>query len=292
MWIKLANLFNDHSSHPVSGNPPIPRELGLLIASPFEGLSGPPDDVASMEVILKTQGFSILQCYGQNATRANILEAWDNLIGSISSADDTVTIYSSGRSGIIDDWEEIGHVIQDESHRYQYVVPMDLKECRSHMTRSQTKTLNQGQGSIYEDTPVCISLDNKGGAELPVSGSFINVKGGIVALFGESTMAGYGSHEFGLGLVWPKDVSKTNPITEHLFFIITDDPVDLGHFETAPPVNELRQSDLLLLEERAFGLVTGTVRKTDQKNSRKGRYDTQHFSAHTVPHGICNSYGL
>ncbi|RGP71751.1 peptidase caspase catalytic [Fusarium sporotrichioides] len=96
--------------------------------SPFGDLRGPLNDVASMEAILKTQGFSISQCSGQVATRANILAAWNSLIGSISSSGDTVMIYYCGHGGIVQDREESRRGEQDEPSRYRYIVPMDLQE--------------------------------------------------------------------------------------------------------------------------------------------------------------------
>lgn len=74
----------------------------LLIASPFEGLRGPLNDVKTMERLLSLQGFEILTCRGTEATRQSIMDAWENII-RLSNPNDIVVIYYSGHGGTVED---------------------------------------------------------------------------------------------------------------------------------------------------------------------------------------------
>ncbi|KAK2051830.1 hypothetical protein LY76DRAFT_688178 [Colletotrichum caudatum] len=110
-----------------------PTKRALLIASPFNGLRGPLNDVDVMFDALSKEGFEISRCCGESATRAGILEAWRNII-HVSSPDDTVVIYYSGHGGIVEDTakktedalKEVISAHQDR-WRYQFLVPMDFR---------------------------------------------------------------------------------------------------------------------------------------------------------------------
>lgn len=102
----------------------------LLIASPFEGLLGPLNDVKIMEVVFRKQGFEILKCYGADATRNGIMDAWESII-RVSRPNDIVVIYYAGHGGIVEDVAnkpsiERGDGHTNQSSRYQFLVPMDF----------------------------------------------------------------------------------------------------------------------------------------------------------------------
>ncbi|KAH0439225.1 hypothetical protein CcaCcLH18_03020 [Colletotrichum camelliae] len=102
----------------------------LLIASPFGGLRGPSNDVKIMKDILSQQNFDISTLCGDNATREGILKAWERLIEA-SQPEDAVVIYYSAHGGIVEDdmgessIEKEGSSSQQQSWRYQFLVPMD-----------------------------------------------------------------------------------------------------------------------------------------------------------------------
>ncbi|KAK8255726.1 caspase domain-containing protein [Phyllosticta capitalensis] len=109
-----------------------PKQRALLIASPFQGLPGPLNDVEIMEDVLCEQGFEISICSGENATRKGILEAWRQIIEDVSSRDDAVVIYYSGHGGIVEDLNEQPDNAEDASRkpqpwRYQFLVPVDFR---------------------------------------------------------------------------------------------------------------------------------------------------------------------
>ncbi|KAI4597538.1 hypothetical protein KJ359_004240 [Pestalotiopsis sp. 9143b] len=104
----------------------------LLIASPFQGLRGPLNDVKIIEDVLANQGFDISTCCGEEATRQGILEAWNRIIDVTTSTDDTVVIYYSGHGGIVEDSTKNIGKRQDVSAaqqpwRYQFLVPVDFR---------------------------------------------------------------------------------------------------------------------------------------------------------------------
>ncbi|KAF2469217.1 uncharacterized protein BDR25DRAFT_289456 [Lindgomyces ingoldianus] len=76
------------------------KSRALLIASPYGGLRGPENDVELMASVLKKYEFEVVKCCGDDATRNQILCAWQKLI-SESSADDIVIIYYSGHGGVV-----------------------------------------------------------------------------------------------------------------------------------------------------------------------------------------------
>ncbi|KAH8895995.1 hypothetical protein GQ53DRAFT_743912 [Thozetella sp. PMI_491] len=103
----------------------------LLIASPFGGLRGPLNDIERMDRVLRGMGFETFRCSGPNATRAGILEAWEQLINKVS-ADDAVVVYYSGHGGLVTSTEPPDRSFEAPDPptpwRYQFLVPMDFGE--------------------------------------------------------------------------------------------------------------------------------------------------------------------
>ncbi|KAM0433393.1 hypothetical protein ACHAPT_004271 [Fusarium lateritium] len=111
-----------------------PTKRALLIASPFEGLRGPLNDVETMAEVLGEWGFEISRCCGENATRQGILDAWRDMILA-SSPDDTVVVYYAGYGGIVEDdnssdeessftsilFEELEHLLDKTTERTRNV---------------------------------------------------------------------------------------------------------------------------------------------------------------------------
>jgi hypothetical protein len=109
----------------------MPRKKALLIASSYGALRGPPNDVEKMARTLGELGFEISQCCGISATRDGILQAWRQLIESISP-EDSVVVYYSGHGGVVESAEKRDRNIQVSDlttpWRYQFLVPMDFDE--------------------------------------------------------------------------------------------------------------------------------------------------------------------
>lgn len=109
-----------------------PTKRALLIASPFNGLLGPQNDVDVMSDALRGLGFEISLCRGESATRVGILQAWQNIIDQ-SSHDDAVVIYYSGHGGIVEDTSKPEDATEhnvpahQKPWRYQFLVPMDFR---------------------------------------------------------------------------------------------------------------------------------------------------------------------
>ena len=101
----------------------------LLIASPFGELRGPANDVKSMARVLTKYGFELTECYGPEASRANILQRWRDIIDN-SSDGDTVVIYYSGHGGIVDSSGDTHNQQGDPGKplRSQFLVPMDFDQ--------------------------------------------------------------------------------------------------------------------------------------------------------------------
>src|SRR5277367_1020841 len=101
----------------------------LLIASPFRGLQGPTNDVDKMDKALRGIGFETSQCSGSDATRAGILQAWQQLIDDIC-LDDAVVVYYSGHGGLVASAEPTDRSFEVPNlptpWRYQFLVPMDF----------------------------------------------------------------------------------------------------------------------------------------------------------------------
>ena len=119
------------------GSPKTPPEMrALLIGSSFKNLPGTDNDVREMANILEIHGFDVAngRCVkrlcDKNATRQNILDAWEELLRNTSS-DDTVLIYYSGHGGLAESETDSE---QQQRKRIQFLVPSDfdpsLKEWR------------------------------------------------------------------------------------------------------------------------------------------------------------------
>ncbi|KAE9378771.1 hypothetical protein N431DRAFT_433836 [Stipitochalara longipes BDJ] len=107
------------------------NKKALLIASQFKGLKGPANDVSKMDKVLRDLGFEISCCDGTNATYDGILQAWHQLIDTISP-EDSVIVYYSGHGGSVKSVENHDRNVQ-ESHsitpwRYQFLVPVDFDD--------------------------------------------------------------------------------------------------------------------------------------------------------------------
>lgn len=71
----------------------------LLIGAPLDGLQGVENDVEAMAQVLGGKGFEIARCVGEEATRAGVLEAYEQLIARTGPGD-AVVVYYSGHGGI------------------------------------------------------------------------------------------------------------------------------------------------------------------------------------------------
>jgi Caspase domain len=103
----------------------------LLIGSPFDGLTGVANDLATMTPLLEKRGFAISQCSGVQATRDGILAAWRRLIATVIDSG-AVVVYYSGHGGIAVSAEaEASDPLDPDVKRpwrYQFIVPMDFAE--------------------------------------------------------------------------------------------------------------------------------------------------------------------
>lgn len=106
-----------------------PKKRALLIASPYGGLRGPENDVELMGKALSKHGFKVMKRCGHDATREQILEAWQQLI-SESFAEDTIVIYYSGHGGLVESSQSTGDQQgeSEKSLRSQFLVPMDYDQ--------------------------------------------------------------------------------------------------------------------------------------------------------------------
>lgn len=110
-----------------------PSKRALLIASPYDGLKGPLEDVEATVIVLKTQGFNITKCCGVDAKRNRIIQSWRAIIHD-AGPQDTVVVYYSGHGGLVEDDASAkgDHVLSSGGEgnpwRYQFIVPMDYGE--------------------------------------------------------------------------------------------------------------------------------------------------------------------
>ena len=104
------------------------KNRALLIASPYNGLRGPENDVELMANVLDKHGFEVVKRCGRDATRHQILEAWQQLI-SESCAEDTIVIYYSGHGGLVKSSQNTSDQRGSEMPlRSQFLVPMDFDQ--------------------------------------------------------------------------------------------------------------------------------------------------------------------
>lgn len=110
-----------------------PDMRALLIASPYNGLLGPTNDINVMTSVLDRKGFKLTECSGPDATRDTIKSAWSKLNQECSD-NDVVVIYYSGHGGLVrsplrataaSGQREDG---EKAPWRYQFIVPIDYAE--------------------------------------------------------------------------------------------------------------------------------------------------------------------
>ncbi|KAH8203972.1 hypothetical protein TruAng_001914 [Truncatella angustata] len=104
------------------------QKKALLIASSYNGLSGPSNDVRNMALLLGELGFISTQCCEHQATRDGIRAAWNRFIESLS-LHDTVVVYYSGHGGMV---ESTSPVSRDTPWRHQFLVPFDFVSNAHH----------------------------------------------------------------------------------------------------------------------------------------------------------------
>ncbi|RWA14689.1 hypothetical protein EKO27_g402 [Xylaria grammica] len=89
------------------------------------------NDVERMDRVLRRMGFETFRCSGPDATRAGILEAWEQFINELC-ADDAVVVYYSGHGGLAASAEPADRSFEAPDPptpwRYQFLVPMDFDE--------------------------------------------------------------------------------------------------------------------------------------------------------------------
>jgi Caspase domain len=107
-----------------------PQKRALLVGSPYKGLDGPKNDVDIMARVLGAQGFQIIRCLGQAATRDGIRKCWEELIVNTTDPSDTVVIYYSGHGGLLESPQNVDVGARGPaskiSGQYQFIVPADF----------------------------------------------------------------------------------------------------------------------------------------------------------------------
>jgi hypothetical protein len=99
----------------------------LLIGSQTYGLTGVNGDVALLAETLEDRGFAVEVRIDDDATRAGIIAAYEQLIDETpSGSTDSVVIYYSGHGGRtpLDGWEELQR--QGRRSHLRYLVPFDM----------------------------------------------------------------------------------------------------------------------------------------------------------------------
>jgi hypothetical protein len=101
-----------------------PTKRALLIASPFDNLKGPVQDVGTMTNILRRYGFEdITRCSAAEATRTRILQEWKEMVDRTMSGD-IVVFYFSGHGALVKPTSgESG--VSTQLGSLQFIVPMD-----------------------------------------------------------------------------------------------------------------------------------------------------------------------
>ncbi|PWI65080.1 hypothetical protein PCL_07379 [Purpureocillium lilacinum] len=103
------------------------RVNALLIGCPLGDLRGVETDVDIMKSILEEYGFTVTRkC---PATRADILEAWNDIIEHTSQGD-AVVIYYSGHGGIVERKDK-GNT-EKSYRRLQYLAPVDFGDTKEN----------------------------------------------------------------------------------------------------------------------------------------------------------------
>ncbi|KAI9035713.1 uncharacterized protein KD926_002964 [Aspergillus affinis] len=105
-------------------------QRALLIEAPFEGLNGTLYDAQSILRVLESKGFVAETCFGEDATRSGIFQAWERLIFE-TTEDDAVVLYYSGDGGLVQSPQGDKSVETDDDTRpwrYQFLVPVDYNQ--------------------------------------------------------------------------------------------------------------------------------------------------------------------
>ncbi|KAF3931498.1 hypothetical protein ABW19_dt0205185 [Dactylella cylindrospora] len=130
----------------------------LLIGSPYGGLEGPKNDVRIMRKSLEAYRFTSTICCGPEATRDNILAAWERLIDQALPGD-VVVIYYSGHGGLLDLGDSKDPTLGEEDKRqFQYIVPYDFdpsaEDCFKGILDIELSTLLQRTTDKTENVTV------------------------------------------------------------------------------------------------------------------------------------------
>ncbi|KAH9237147.1 hypothetical protein K456DRAFT_50974 [Colletotrichum gloeosporioides 23] len=106
-----------------------PSKRALLIGSPLHGLLGTGNDLKTMSDLLESHGFDVengayvTKLFRDNATRQNILEAWEALILNTSQGD-AVVIYYSGHGVCVK--SDGTRETSGNPSQIQFIVPYDF----------------------------------------------------------------------------------------------------------------------------------------------------------------------
>jgi hypothetical protein len=112
-----------------------PQRRALLVGSPYKGLNGPKNDVDTMARVLGAQGFQIIRCLGQAATRDGIRKCWEELIVNTTDRSDTIVIYYSGHGGLVKSPQDVDVGAQGPGKHKFSTIPIHCADrFRSHNT--------------------------------------------------------------------------------------------------------------------------------------------------------------
>ncbi|WP_327006626.1 caspase family protein [Dactylosporangium sp. NBC_01737] len=99
----------------------------LLIGAQTNGLAGVENDVDAMDEALSRREFTIRRCTGEEASRAGILAAYEQLIAE-TGTDDSVFVYYSGHGGRLLAPPDELHPTREDRPAVQFIVPNDLEK--------------------------------------------------------------------------------------------------------------------------------------------------------------------
>lgn len=108
------------------------KKLALLIGSSYGGLPGTENDVATMAEVLRGFKFPVddpnyvKRLCGNDASRKNILQAWDDMI-KITNWGDAVVIYYSGHGGLAQPAKRNDTTSSKQLKHIQFLVPTDFE---------------------------------------------------------------------------------------------------------------------------------------------------------------------
>ena len=98
----------------------------LLIGAETGGLTGVRNDVAAMRRAIEPRGFEIAELTSPHATRAGILDAYDQLVAQ-ADHDDAIVVYYSGHGGLLIPPDGAG-ADDEERPELQFIVPDDYAD--------------------------------------------------------------------------------------------------------------------------------------------------------------------